>query len=148
MPTSSEENSSAAPFGSEGRANRILISESFFVGLGFLTVVFAFVELLRYLGDTHLRWLGPYWFGGTGCLLYIASVLVFTVIASAGMALGWWLWLLVLAKRLAVTNMELYLICTRPFRMPLLSRLFLRIAGISKAEEKELRQALRERRRN
>jgi hypothetical protein len=132
--------------GETKRDNLVLMVEEACTGCGFLVGLLVFGALVRILGDTYLRGFGPLWIGWTGCLLLIATALPCAVFAGAGLVIGWWVWLRLFAKRMAVTKQEAYLLATGPFPVPVLSRLCLRIAGISKAEEKQLYKARRDRR--
>ncbi len=127
------------------RDNLILATESLFTGGGFVIGVFASLVMFRVgeriLGNPHLSFIG--W---TGCLQIIPIVLGFIICISAGILLGWWLWLRLFAKRLAVTKQEAYWLITGPsFHVPILTRLALRMMDISKAEEKQFRNARKKR---
>src|SRR4051812_37842009 len=82
--------------------------EETFCGVGALIGLVGPAFLGKYLVDVYLPSFGAYWYGWTGCLLLIASALFLAVCSGAGLVLGWWLWLCLFAKRLAVTKEEIY----------------------------------------
>jgi hypothetical protein len=129
---------------SPSRNNLIVATESLFTGGGFVIGVLAFLVMLR-IGERILGYPQLSFIGWTGCLQIIPFVLGFTICISAGLLLGWWLWLRLVAKRFALTKQEVYLLAAGPFRVPIVSRLALRMAGITKVEEEQLRNARKKR---
>jgi hypothetical protein len=127
---------------SPNRNNLVVATESLFTGGGFVVGVLAFLVILR-IGEKILRYPQLSFIGWIGCLQIIPFVLGFTICISAGLLLGWWLWLRLLGKRLAVTKQEAYLLVAGPFRVPIISRLALRMAGISRVDEEQFRNALK-----
>ncbi|MFL5734267.1 MAG: hypothetical protein ACJ78Q_13860 [Chloroflexia bacterium] len=128
------------------RDNLILATESVFILIGILLGIFGSLVLFRaverLLGNPHLSFLG--WMG---CLQITPLVVGFWICFFAGLLLGWWLWHRIFANRFALTKQEAYWLVVGPgFRIPVVTRLALRIAGISKADENEIRGAPKERR--
>jgi hypothetical protein len=122
------------------RDNLIFLLEETFTGAGGLVGIGTFVGIILNVKIPGLNWIG--W---SGCLLFIASAVLFSMFLVAGILLGWWVWLRLFTKRLALTHEEVFMLANYPFHAPVFSGLALRVAGISKAEEKQLYDALRNR---
>ncbi len=143
MPTQHND-SSQHPSDKPHRNNLILATESLFTGGGFVIGALASLVMFK-MGERILGYPQLSFIGWTGCLQIIPFVLGFTICICAGLLLGWWLWLRLLAKRLAVTKQEAYLLVAGPFRVPIVSRMALRMEGISKVEDEQLRSARKKR---
>jgi hypothetical protein len=122
----------------------LMTFEGVFILPGFLLGVFVITlgngVATRLLADQHIHLPGT---ALAGCLLALAVLVPCAICVLAGVVLGWWAWIRLFAKRLALTKEEAYFLAVGPFPIPVVSRLCLRIAGVSKADEEQLLSARR-----